>query len=70
MAATGLEASLLEGICWNVFNLDGAINAPSVADFAAWAVEKGYVEGAVDEAMFWDGSFVAAANRAMEDEEK
>lgn len=68
--ATGLEKTLLETICWNTFHGDGAINRQSIADFAAWAVDKGYLDGMVDEATFWDGRFIAAANRAIEGEAK
>jgi ABC-type nitrate/sulfonate/bicarbonate transport system substrate-binding protein len=63
---TRLELELLRQLCWPAMRSDGRINAASIALFAAWANNKGLVDGLVGEEMFWDGTFVDAANQALD----
>jgi len=63
---TGLELELLTQACWPALRNDGQINAQSVLDFQAWAVEKGYLDNSVTEDQFWDPSFVEHANEVLE----
>lgn len=65
-ANTGLEVSLLEKACWPAVHDDGDINIQSVLDFQSWALQVGLLDTQVTEEQFWDGSFVAQANAALD----
>jgi NitT/TauT family transport system substrate-binding protein len=63
---TGLERELLLGACWPPLRNDGQLNAQSVLDFEAWALEKGLLDSMITADQFWDASFVENANQALE----
>ncbi|MFC1561214.1 ABC transporter substrate-binding protein, partial [Candidatus Latescibacterota bacterium] len=62
---TGLDQELLKKACWLPIHEDGRINAESVLDFQAWAVEKGYLDNTITENQFWDPSFIEYANEVL-----
>jgi NitT/TauT family transport system substrate-binding protein len=63
---TGLERELLMEACWPPLRNDGQLNAQSILDFEAWALEKGLLDSTVSEEQFWDASFVEYANQVLE----
>jgi NitT/TauT family transport system substrate-binding protein len=63
---TKLDPELLQMMCWPSLRRSGELNVQSVLDFQQWAIEAGYLEEIVPPEQFWDGRFVADANKALD----
>ena len=62
---TKLERQLLEQACWPAFHQDGRINAQSILEFQAWAVQRGLLDRTLTAEEFWDPSFVDHADEIL-----
>ncbi|WP_129677443.1 ABC transporter substrate-binding protein [Candidatus Chloroploca sp. Khr17] len=62
---TKLDPALLRDMCWTTFRGDGSINTASITEFADWARENNLLDTVPTPAIFWDGSFVDFANKAL-----
>lgn len=60
-AALKREPDLLRRACWPAVRADGQVSAAAVADFAAWARERGYAEENVDARRMIDARLVREA---------
>ncbi len=63
-AFTGDDAALIARVCWPSIRADGRVSVAGIADFAAWARERGYVEGGVDAAGLVDTKMLDEAGAA------
>jgi len=55
---TGIDAEVLDAMCWYRFATDGRYAAEATLDFQQWAVEHGYQDRVVPVSEFWDARFV------------
>ncbi len=62
-----LDPELLQEMCWPAIRPSGEVNVDSVLDFQTWSIEAGYQENPVTAEQFYDGSFVEAANQALDE---
>jgi len=62
---TQLTEDVVRKACWPAIRDDGSINADKLVEFEAWAQTKGLLDRILLPARFWDGRFVAHANRVL-----
>jgi len=60
-----LDPALLKAMCWPTLRDDGSINTASVQDFQSWSIAGKLIDEPVPEATYWDGSFIAYANKQL-----
>jgi NitT/TauT family transport system substrate-binding protein len=60
-----LDPALIREMCWPGLRDDGQLNVQSALDFQQWALDKKFMETAVSEEQFWNGSFVDYANAQL-----
>ncbi len=58
---TGLDADLLDQVCWPQIPEDGHVNMASVMEFQQWALERDLIDKVVPADQLYDPSFVDAA---------
>ena len=58
---TGLDAELLQQICWPSFRQDLLVNTQSILDFQDWAIGQDLLDHAVTVKDVWDPSFAEFA---------
>lgn len=64
--ATQLDEATLRRMCWPTIRADGGLNTQNMVDFENWAVEQGYLSGAVPEAQFYEASFARTAVQRLD----
>ncbi|TAK11799.1 MAG: hypothetical protein EPO32_11055 [Anaerolineae bacterium] len=64
-AATGVDAETLAGICWPYMRPDGVINYAGSLDWQNWELANDRLEAIVPEEVYWNRSFVDAANEVL-----
>ncbi len=61
---TGLEAELLQRLCWPTMRNDGMLNVENVMEFQRWADAQDLLERRLEAQEFWEPAFVEEAARA------
>ncbi len=51
--------------CWQTFQKDGSVNTDFILDFQQWAIEKEYLDKALEVSDFWDGSYLEYARKNL-----
>ncbi len=59
---TKLSSDEIRGACWPSYQPEGKIDTAALLGFQQWAVDKGYVDAALDIEQIWDPQFVDQAN--------
>jgi NitT/TauT family transport system substrate-binding protein len=62
---TQLDAETLQKACWPPMNASGQANLATVDEFQTWASGKGLLDTLVPSDKYWDGSFLADAEKYM-----
>jgi NitT/TauT family transport system substrate-binding protein len=62
---TQLDRELLRQLCWPAVRRDGRVDAKSVLEFQAWAIDRKFVDRSVPANQLLDPSFVEHANRTL-----
>lgn len=66
---SGIDADLLETMCWTPIRDDALINVQSILDMQAWVLEQDLLDEVLAEEDFWDSSFIEAANEMLDMDE-
>lgn len=63
---TKFPPEIIRRSCWVAIANDGRVHPESLRGYMAWALRMGYLDAEVPPSMWWDGTYVDAANRAKD----
>jgi NitT/TauT family transport system substrate-binding protein len=62
---TKLPPQVIREACWEPIRPDGHVAPEGLTAFLDWSLQHGYLEKPVEPALWWNPSYVDAANRAL-----